>query len=104
MTTLRELLIGHPLPTFQLGEERLDNIRALAALSPDALSSIAYANQEIYLGLVVAGSAALNYSLPIALAIAILLAILTLPYSQTILAYPTGGGSYTVAKENLGRM
>jgi amino acid transporter len=104
VTSLRELLIGHPLPTFQLGEERLDNVRALAALSPDALSSIAYANQEIYLGLVVAGSAALNYSLPIALAIAILLAILTLSYSQTILAYPSGGGSYTVARENLGRM
>jgi amino acid transporter len=103
MSTLRELLIGRPLPTVQLRGERLDNVRALAALSPDALSSIAYANQEIYLGLVVAGSAALSYSLPIALAIAVLLAVLTLSYSQTILAYPTGGGSYTVAKENLGR-
>ena len=77
-------------------------VEARAALSPDALSSIAYANQEIYLGLVVAGVAALNYSLPIALAIAALLAVLTLSYSQTILAYPTGGGSYTVARENLG--
>jgi amino acid transporter len=102
VSTLREFLIGRPLPTFQLHGERLDKVRALAALSPDALSSIAYANQEIYLGLVVAGAAALNYSLPIALAIAALLAVLTLSYSQTILAYPTGGGSYTVARENLG--
>lgn len=102
MTTLREFIIGRPLPTIQLHGERLDKVRALAALSPDALSSIAYANQEIYLGLVVAGAAALNYSLPIALAIAALLAVLTLSYSQTIAAYPTGGGSYTVARENLG--
>jgi amino acid transporter len=79
-------------------------VRALAALSPDALSSIAYANQEIYLGLVVAGAAALNWSLPIALAIAALLAILTLSYLQTIEAYPSGGGSYTVARENLGTL
>jgi amino acid transporter len=104
MMRLHDLLIGHPLPTFRLGEARLDNARALAALSPDALSSIAYANQEIYLGLAVAGWAGLNYSLPIALAITVLLAVLTLSYSQTILAYPTGGGSYTVAKENLGRL
>lgn len=104
MSKLHELLIGHALPTSKWGELRLDNVRALAALSPDALSSIAYANQEIYLGLVVAGWVGLNYALPIALAIAALLAILTLSYSQTILAYPSGGGSYTVAKENLGRL
>jgi amino acid transporter len=74
----------------------------LAAFSPDALSSIAYANQEIYLGLVVAGSTGLSYSLPIALAITVLLAIVAVSYSQTIYAYPSGGGSYTVARENLG--
>ncbi len=104
MSTLREFLIGRPLPTFQLQDERLDKVRALAALSPDALSSIAYANQEIYLGLVVAGAAALNFAMPIALAITALLIVLTLSYSQTIVAYPTGGGSYTVAKENLGKL
>src|SRR5688500_4168784 len=103
MRSWRELLIGSPLPTRLSHGERLDKVRALAALSPDALSSIAYANQEIYLGLMVAGSAALNLSLPIALAITALLAILTLSYSQTIAAYPTGGGSYTVASENLGK-
>lgn len=101
---LREFLIGSPLPTRMLHGERLDKVRALAALSPDALSSIAYANQEIYLGLIVAGTSALSLSLPIAVAITLLLAVLTLSYSQTIEAYPTGGGSYTVASENLGRM
>jgi len=83
-------------------DERLSKFRALAALSPDALSSIAYANQEIFLGLVVAGAAGLAYSWYIALAIALLLAILALSYTQTIQAYPSGGGSYTVARENLG--
>ena len=102
MSRIRELVIGPPLPTKLLHGERLDRVRALAALSPDALSSIAYANQEIYLGLIVAGSAGLNFSLPIAIAITALLVILTLSYSQTISAYPTGGGSYTVASENLG--
>lgn len=100
---LREFFIGSPLPTRLSHGERLDRVRALAALSPDALSSIAYANQEIYLGLIVAGTGALTLSIPIALAITALLAILTLSYSQTILAYPNGGGSYTVASENLGR-
>jgi len=102
MTTLRDLLIGPPIPSKRLGDERLSNFRALAALSPDALSSIAYANQEIFLGLVVAGAAGLAYSAYIALAIALLLAVLALSYSQTIHAYPAGGGSYTVARENLG--
>jgi amino acid transporter len=98
---IRELLIGSPLPSEGLSEARLDNARALAALSPDALASIAYANQEIFLGLVVAGAAGLAYSWTIAAAITVLLAILTLSYSQTIRAYPSGGGSYIVARENL---
>jgi amino acid transporter len=102
MKSVREILIGSPLPTRRMAEERLNNFRALAALSPDALASIAYANQEIFLGLVVAGAAGLAYSWTIALAIAGLLAVVALSYSQTISAYPTGGGSYTVARENLG--
>ncbi|MBI3360130.1 MAG: APC family permease [Chloroflexi bacterium] len=102
MHNLRDLLIGSPLPTFRLAEERLNKVRALAAFSPDALSSIAYANQEIFLGLVVAGSAGLGYSWGIGLAITALLAVLALSYFQTIEAYPHGGGSYTVARENLG--
>ncbi len=99
---LRWMLLGTPLPTQQENTERLDKVRALAVFSPDALSSIAYANQEIYLGLVVAGSAALAYSFPISLAIVGLLVILSLSYFQTIQGYPSGGGSYIVASENLG--
>src|SRR5512145_1334874 len=100
---LHHWLIGSPLPTKMLHGERLDRVRALAILSPDALSSIAYANQEIYLGLLVAGAAGLSMSIEIALAVAILLGILAISYMQTIGAYPTGGGSYVVARENLGQ-
>lgn len=98
---IRWWLIGSPLPTQQEHLERLDNPRALAIFSPDALSSIAYANQEIYIGLAVAGSAALGYSFSIALVIVGLLIILSLSYYQTIRGYPSGGGSYIVARENL---
>lgn len=100
---LKHLLIGSPLPTSQLSESRLNKIRALAAFSPDALSSIAYANQEIYLGLVIAGAAGLQLAWPIGLAISGLLVVVAISYIQTIQAYPSGGGSYVVARENLGR-
>jgi amino acid transporter len=99
---LKNTLIGTPLPTQQLAEKRLNKTRALAAFSPDALSSIAYANQEIYLGLVVAGSAGLMLAFPIGLAIVGILAIVAISYYQTVHAYPSGGGSYIVARANLG--
>jgi amino acid transporter len=99
---LKYFLIGAPLPSQMMFEKRLNKVRALAAFSPDALSSIAYANQEIFLGLVVAGSAGLSFQFPIALAITILLCIVALSYAQTIRGYPSGGGSYIVARENLG--
>lgn len=102
LSRLKSVLIGSPLPTYKLAEKRLNKIRALAAFSPDALSSIAYANQEIYLGLVVAGSAGLGLAWPIGLAITILLAIVAISYFQTIHGYPSGGGSYIVAHDNLG--
>lgn len=102
LSRIRSALIGTPLPTRMLAEKRLNKIRALAAFSPDALSSIAYANQEIYLGLVVAGSAGLSLAWPIGLAITALLAMVALSYYQTIQGYPSGGGSYVVARENLG--
>ncbi len=101
---IKHLLLGPPLTTQQLAQERLNKIRALAAFSPDALSSIAYANQEIYLGLAVAGSVGLSLSLPIGLAITGLLILLALSYFQTIHGYPSGGGSYIVARENLGTL
>ena len=101
---IRHLLIGSPLPSEQSGETRLDKVRALASLSPDALASIAYANQEIFLGLAIAGAAGLAHSIDLALIISGLLVLLTLSYRQTIAAYPSGGGSYTVARENLGEL
>jgi amino acid transporter len=102
LNRIKHLLIGDPLPTQLLHEKRLNKIRALAAFSPDALSSIAYANQEIYLGLVIAGSAGLGLAWPIGLAITGLLIIVAISYYQTIQGYPSGGGSYVVARENLG--
>lgn len=101
---LKDLLIGPPIPTEQLHEKKLNKIRALAAFSPDALSSIAYANQEIYLGLLIAGSAGLAMAWPIGLAIVIVLVIAAISYYQTIHAYPSGGGSYVVARSNLGTL
>ena len=102
LSKIWSLVVGSPLPTHEMAHTRLNKIRALAAFSPDALSSIAYANQEIYLGLVVAGSVGLSLSFPIGLCIVGLLILVSLSYFQTILAYPTGGGSYTVARQNLG--
>jgi len=104
MDKLKHLLIGPPLPTGRLPEECLNKVRGLAAFSPDALSSVAYASQEIYLALVVAGSAGLAFAFPIGLAITVVLAIVALSYLQTIHAYPSGGGSYIVARENLGTL
>jgi amino acid transporter len=101
-TRLRDFLIGPPISTKHLNEKKLNKIRALAAFSPDALSSIAYANQEIYLGLLLAGSAGLSLAWPIGIAITGLLIIVALSYYQTIYGYPSGGGSYVVARENLG--
>jgi len=102
LNKLKYLLIGSPLPNDMLTEKRLNKVRALAAFSPDALSSVAYANQEIFLGLVVAGAAGLTFQFPIALGITLLLGIVALSYAQTIRGYPSGGGSYIVARENLG--
>ncbi len=99
---IKDLVLGPALPTHTKEDRALNKIRALAAFSPDALASIAYANQEIYLGLVVAGSVGLGYAWPIGLAIAGLLAIVALSYFQTIAGYPSGGGSYIVARSNLG--
>ena len=104
LSKIRHLIIGSPLPTHEVAHRRLNKTRALAAFSPDALSSLAYANEEIFLALVVAGSAGLSLSLPIALAIAGLLILVAVSYFQTIQRYPSGGGSYVVARENLGTM
>lgn len=99
---LRRLLLGAPIPTSRHEHERLNKFLALPVFSSDAVSSVAYASEEILLVLVVVGAAAWRVSFPIALCIAGLIAIVTISYRQTIHAYPHGGGSYTVAKENLG--
>jgi len=95
-------LLGTPLETERYRGERLGIPIALAVFSSDALSSVAYATEEILLVLSLAGAAALGYSIPISGVIVLLLAILIASYRQTIHAYPDGGGSYIVARENLG--
>ncbi len=102
LIALKELLIGSSMSNARLLEERLSKKVALAIFSSDALSSTAYATQEILLILVLAGGGALRFSLPIALAITALLAIVVASYRQTVRAYPSGGGAYIVAHENIG--
>ena len=99
---LKRLFVGTPLPTAQQRHERLGRATALAVFASDALSSVAYATEEILLVLILAGTVALSYSIPIGIAIAILIAIVVSSYRQTIRAYPQGGGAYIVSKDNLG--
>lgn len=98
----KRLLIGEPLSNASADHERLSNPKALAVLSSDALSSVAYASEEILRVLMFAGLGALSISLPIGAGIVMLLLIVGASYRQTIKAYPNGGGSYIVAKDNLG--
>ena len=100
--SLKKNLIGDPLATAEAVHQRLSNTTALAVFSSDALSSVAYATEEILLVLVAAGAAAMSLSLPIAGAIILLLLIVTISYRQTIAAYPSGGGAYIVSRHNLG--
>lgn len=102
--SFRRLLLGNPLATAQAAHERISKRKALAVFSSDALSSVAYATEEILLVLILAGPAAVHLSWPIALTIAVLLAVVATSYYQTVHAYPNGGGSYIVAHDNLGEM
>lgn len=102
MYRAKRFLIGNPLTNEQAIHERLTKVKALAVLSSDVISSVAYATEAGMASLILAGSATLIYIAPITIAIIVLLAIVTLSYSQTIPAYPNGGGSYIVAKDNLG--
>jgi amino acid transporter len=102
LDSLKRFLVGEPKATAQVPHERLSNPVALAVFSSDALSSVAYATEEILLVLVLAGATALTWSSAIAAAIGLLLLILTVSYRQTIQEYPTGGGAYSVSKDNLG--
>ena len=98
----RSWLIGRPLPTADAPHQRIGKAVGLAVFGADALSSIAYAPQETLVILAAAGTQAFGYAFPISLIITTLLAIVSISYLQTIQAYPSGGGAYTVVKENLG--
>lgn len=102
MDYLKRLFIGKPLKSAENDEHKLSRFAALALLSSDALSSIAYGTEQIVVVLVALSTAAIWYSLPIALFVIILLISLTLSYRQIIHAYPHGGGAYVVSSENLG--
>ena len=99
---LKRRLLGSPIASALAHSERINKRRALAVFSSDALSSVAYATQEILLVLVLAGGAALSYSIPISGAIICLLFLVVVSYRQTIREYPNGGGAFSVTKENLG--
>jgi amino acid transporter len=100
--SLKRVLVGDPLATSQVAHQKISKTVALAVFSSDALSSCAYATEEILIALAAAGAAGMVYGLPIAIAITTLLAIVAFSYRQTIHAYPSGGGAYIVAKDNLG--
>lgn len=102
LALVKRWLVGAPMPLAQARHERLSKTVALAVFASDPLSSNAYATEEILLVLILAGSAALSYSVPIAVGISALLAIVVVSYRQTVQAYPQGGGAYLVAKDNLG--
>ncbi len=101
LATLRRILIGRPLSIHEEITERLSKTKALAIFSSDAISSSAYATEEILRVLVVGGAAALSLALPVAGAVVILLAIVATSYRQIGYAYPSGGGAYAVARANL---
>lgn len=100
---LKSFLVGKALPTEAEIHERLDKVRALAVFGADPISSCAYATEETLLVLMAAGNGALYISQYTALAIALLLSMVAFSYRQTVFAYPHGGGSYNVSRENLGQ-
>ena len=102
ITAVKRILFGRPLASDRLEHQRLNKKTALAVLSSDAISSVAYATEQTLLVLAVLGTAALTYVVPISAVIVGLLVLVALSYRQTVFAYPAGGGSYTVSKDNLG--
>src|SRR5512139_1877851 len=100
----RHWLIGRHLPTADAPHQTIGKVIGLAVFAGDALSSVAYAPQETLVILAAAGYAGFYYAFPIAVAVTILLAIVTISYQQTIHAYPGGGGAYIVARDNLGEV
>src|SRR5436305_14914167 len=101
---IKRVVIGSPIPTSRAVHERLTKVKALAVLSSDVISSVAYATEAILATLMAAGSGNLGLTLPIAIAIVFLLGIVALSYRQTIPAYPNGGGRYIASKDNPGTL
>src|SRR3954466_757499 len=104
---LKRIFVGRPIPTSEQEHQRLPKLVALPVFASDALSSTAYATEEILFVTAVGGSSlalGLDHLIPISIVVAILLAIVVTSYRQTIYAYPSGGGSYIVSRENLGEM
>ena len=107
MSVVKRILVGRPLATAEQEHQRIPKIIALAVFSSDAISSTAYATEEILFVTAIGASSlalGLNSLIPISIAVAIILAIVVTSYRQTIFAYPSGGGSYVVSRENLGEM
>ncbi|MBS4174625.1 APC family permease [Bacillus sp. FJAT-49736] len=101
-SSIKRFLIGRPLKSHELGEQKLSKLKALAILSSDALSSVAYGTEQILIVLASVSTLAFWYNIPIAVGVLFLLLALTLSYRQIIFSYPQGGGAYLVSKENLG--
>ena len=104
LSQVKRIVVGQPIPSHLAHHERLSRFTGLAVLSSDPLSSVAYATEEILRVLILVGAGALVLATPIAFVIAAILAIVVFSYRQTIHAYPSGGGAYIVAKDNLGEM
>jgi amino acid transporter len=101
---LKSWLVGDPLKSTQAAHERLSKTLALAIFSSNAISSVAYATEEILLVLILAGTAAVAWSIPVSFARLFLVVVLTISYRQIIYEYPAGGGAYIVARNNLGEL
>ncbi len=98
----RRALIGSPIPTDRMEHERVGKFGGLAIFAADAMSSVAYGPEEVLLMLVVAGTGGLHYTVGVAVALALLIGIVATSYRQTVMEYPSGGGAYVVARDNLG--
>lgn len=101
---LKKIVVGRPLETAEEIHQRLTKVKALAVFGSDAISSSAYATEASLVILMVAGNSALGITFYVSLAIAVMLAIIAFSYRQTVNAYPHGGGSYRVSRENLGEL
>src|SRR5437899_293960 len=101
LARIKKAAIGRPLASEEEITERLSKKKALAIFSSDPISSSAYATEEILRVLAAAGGAALLFSTPISIAIAAMLAVVSISYRQICYAYPSGGGAYVVSRENL---